>query len=212
MALTNYTPGAVSLATNSTLTVSNVTAIGTGTFTGNGSGLTNLNLTNSALKGEVTLPQYHSGGYVNNGIFLLIDSSGNIVQSPGPQLAGLTGFDLTGVSNIMVTGIFTGNASGLTNFSKLTFTNTQTFITLGATVTAAAVGEVFVSLLITNSTRVMLTNNTTHDFRPMGTQTGSGTNTDNSSFWVNSGDSITLTNTSGAGGATLLRAVFTVPR
>ncbi len=103
-----------------------------------------------------------------------------------------------------------GNAQFLTNFTGLTFTNTTTFITQGGTVTAGANGDVYVNIMVTNAQLVVLTNRTSHQVRWMGTRTGASTNTDSCWMRVHSGDSITLTNWAGAGGATLLFNEFDV--
>ena len=127
---------------------------------------------------------------------------------PGYMLVGKTGvFDgsfLTGLQ---------GNAQSLTNFSGLTITNSSTtYLTTGLAATTGAMGLLSVTVSVTNSQIVWLTNNTSHLCTQMGNTAGVWTNYDNASMLCSSNDSVLVTNIAGAGGATLISSFYQVIR
>jgi hypothetical protein len=115
---------------------------------------------------------------------------------------------LTNLANLFA-GSFTGNAGGETNFTGLVITNSATgYLTAGAYKAAPALGFVSVTVEVTNSQVVWLTNQTTHAAVLMGNIVGMWTNFDNASLCVNTGDSVGITNASGTGGAGLVNSYF----
>ena len=97
---------------------------------------------------------------------------------------------------------FTTNATG---GELLTVTNsTATLLTPGLTNSVAATGFLSVSVVVTNSQIVWLTNLSSHVCVPMGNIVGTWTNWDNAQILCTAGDIVLVTNISGSGGATLV--------
>lgn len=114
-----------------------------------------------------------------------------------------------GQTDTYLTGTLHGNAGGLTNFTGLVVTNSPTgYLTSGAFRTMPGLGFVSVSVIVTNTQIVWLTNQTSHAVVWMGNTIGVWTNYDNASLFVNSGDSVCVTNISGTGGGGLVGSWF----
>ena len=100
---------------------------------------------------------------------------------------------------------------GLTNLTSMVFTNTATgYLTTGSTQTTGAAGFLSVSVILTNTQIVWLTNQTSHVCVWMGNAVGVWTNYDHANIMCNAGDSVLVTNISGSGGAGLVQSYYQV--
>lgn len=99
--VTNNAAGAVNIATNSTLTASNITA--TGTFTGNGGGMTNLNAS-QLITGTVPSSSISGGG---NGSYGGVTLSASTITTGNSVLVDGNGY----TTRIGTSGIGNGNSA-----------------------------------------------------------------------------------------------------
>jgi hypothetical protein len=105
--------------------------------------------------------------------------------------------------------LLNGNLAGLTNATGLLFTNGAAgILTSGSAYTVPDAGFLTVSVILTNSQIVWLTNSTTHACLPMGNLSGVWTNWDRATLLCNYNDVVLVTNISGVGGAALANSWF----
>jgi hypothetical protein len=121
---------------------------------------------------------------------------------------------ISSISPAGYTGTFTGNASGLTNFTGLVWTNSAAgYLTLANTKTVASLGIVTANVIITNAQDVWFTNQISHICYRLGsTGTLTGTNSEFASMMVNASDVVLVTNMTGSGNASLLGSWFQMLR
>jgi hypothetical protein len=108
-----------------------------------------------------------------------------------------------------LTNVANGNLARLTNATGLRFTNSAAgILTSGSAYTVPDAGFLTVSVMLTNSQIVWLTNSTTHACLPMGNLSGVWTNWGSATLLCNFNDVVLVTNISGTGGATLINSWF----
>jgi hypothetical protein len=163
-----------------------------GTFNGNGS-LTNFTVT------KISFP---AGGAIQS-------LSGAVDLSGGG--GGLVTFSATAGDHagVLYGGQYFdiyGQIPASTNIMTLSggFTNTSSVVVNGAFSAMPNTGLLTVSMIVTNTQVVWLTNATSGLFIPLGNLVSTWTNYDTVAMGVNAGDSVAVTNISGSGGSTLV--------
>jgi len=133
---------------------------------------------------------------------------GELAAGMGDPLKQETPYIWPGVFPVVLTasGTFTGNGASLTNLTVPTFTNAQSVLTSGQSLTVQAYGRLHVSLTLTNAVGCYLTNLTSHTLGPSA-RNYSGVWTNDDELWldISVGDSVLLTNDQAGGAGVFLR-------
>jgi len=100
---------------------------------------------------------------------------------------------------------------GLTNLTSMVYTNSAAgFLASGTSQKVGAAGVLTVTVILTNTQIVWVTNLTSGINITMGNTIGFWTNYDNANLFCNAGDSVLVTNISGSGGAGIVGSWYQV--